>query len=215
MTPRFFPILILLACLAGSNVQAEIEYDPEDIMKPGDWTKLQEENLPQDDFHSLGNVTYRFNGDWKKWPESKRVQIIKAMDEAVWYYNRYGQFEKEIRVLYNASVPTADGNINGQIRFGKSISSRTAMHELAHTMGVGTHHKWRKMMKGGKWEGHYANRALKSYNGAEAIVKGDRQHFWPYGLNQPKEDSETNRIRHVLMVEAICRDMGARVFVKQ
>ena len=215
MTPRFFPILILLACLTGSNVQAEIECDPEDIMKPGDWTALQEENIPKDHVKSLGKLTYQLNGDPKRWPERKRVQIIQAMDEAVWYYNRYGEFEKKLRVMYKASVPTADGNINGQIRFGGSISARTALHEISHTLGVGTHHNWRKKMKDGKWEGHYANRLFKSFDGPEAELKGDRQHFWPYGLNQPREDGETNRIRHVLVVEAFCRDMGALVFVKQ
>ena len=169
---------------------------------------------PDDPVEFRGKITYRFNEGWQSWPEDKRSRILKSMDEAVWIYNRYGRFEKTLRVAYNPKVPTADGNINGQIRFGKQISTKTALHEISHTLGVGTARRWQKLLVEKNWNGHHANRMIQALDGPQAKLSGDRQHFWPYGLNQPKEDSPVNRIRHVLMVEALCRDMELPVFAQ-
>jgi hypothetical protein len=39
-------------------------------------------------------------------------------------------------------------------------------------------------------------------------MNGDSQHIWPYGLNYDSEDSATNRVRHILIVQAMRCDMG-------
>ena len=56
----------------------------------------------------------------------------------MYYYNCYTDIVKELNVQYNPSVATADGNINGSIRFGSrdSMNHITAMHEIAHTVGI-------------------------------------------------------------------------------
>lgn len=159
-----------------------------------------------------GALTYALSPGSASWPETKRAQIVKAMDEAVALYNRYAPFEKSLRVSYVPSVPTADGNYNGHIRFGGSISTRIALHEIAHTLGVGTTGAWRKGLKEGKWSGPSAVALVQGFDGPNTILRGDRQHFWPYGLNYDREDGAVKRIRHVLMVESLCRDMALPVF---
>lgn len=143
------------------------------------------------------------------WPEDVRERITESMDEAADLYNKYGQrkFRKRLRISYNPGVPTADGNYNGSIRFGSMINTRTAMHEIAHTLGIGQHRRYLELMEDGEWAGRRAMRKLKEFDGDAAVLKGDRQHFWPYGLNYDKEDGKENRKRHVLIVYAMLRDM--------
>ncbi len=200
------------AAAATRRERSESKDDPKLPLEPGEWFKQLP--VPEDGIEFRGRLSYTLTGDWNKWPEDKRVRIVKAMDEAVWLYNRYGAFEKKLRVMYKSSIPTADGNINGTIRFGKSISTKTALHEISHTLGVGTSRKWDQMFKDKKWHGERANRLAQAFGGPDAKLGGDKSHFWPYGLNHKKEDSPTNRIRHVLMVQAMCQDMGERVFLR-
>lgn len=173
-----------------------------------------EQSAAENVLQPRGQLTYVLSDGWEKWPEDKRKRIVTAMDEAVALYNQYGRFQKKLRVAYVPSVRTADANYKGNIRFGKQIATRTALHEISHTLGIGTTQKWRKILKDKQWTGYYANRLLQSFDGADAKLKGDRQHFWPYGLNYAKGDSPVNRIRHVMMVEALCRDMDLPVFVQ-
>jgi hypothetical protein len=49
---------------------------------------------------------------------------------------------------------------------------------------------------------------LAEFDGEGAVLHGDRQHFWPYELNQDREFSAENARRYVLMVAALRRDMG-------
>jgi hypothetical protein len=46
--------------------------------------------------------------------------ITSAMNAAVSRYNNLSDLGKSITVHYDPSVPTADGNINGSIRFGNT-----------------------------------------------------------------------------------------------
>ena len=155
-----------------------------------------------------GNITYKLVGDPDNWPKDKRKVITDSMDFAVNLYNEHAYFSKEVRVAYNPKVRTADGNINGSIRFGNSFSKRTALHEISHTLGIGTHWKWNQMLKDGKWTGPRANALVKKFNGPDAVIRGDKSHFWPYGMNYSKEDGAENYVRHVLIVQALCQDMG-------
>ena len=162
-----------------------------------------------------GNLRYTLTSGHERWPANKRRKIIEAMNEAVQIYNLYGSFDKEVRVSYNPKVPTADGNFNGHIRFGGSISTRTALHEISHVLGVGTTREWRRGISGGVWQGENGQAVLRALRGDDAVLRGDRQHLWPYGLNFDREGTdELTFIRHVLVIDAVCRDMKLDVFVE-
>jgi hypothetical protein len=88
--------------------------------------------------------------------------ITCAMDMAVAYYNCYADITGSVRVSYDTGVTTADGNINGSIRFGASRSymqCATAMHEIAHTQGIGTAPQWAAHVSGGLFVGAEIGRA--------------------------------------------------------
>lgn len=160
-------------------------------------------------------LTYSLLAGNELWPADKRAAIIKAMDEAVAFYNKYGYFVKTLTVEYNTNVPTADANYNGRIRFGGSISTRTAMHEISHTLGVGTTSQWAANadLTTNTWKGAKALALLKLYNAQGVVLKTDKWHFWSstgpsYGLNFENQDGSTIRIRHVRMVSAFRWDMG-------
>lgn len=154
-------------------------------------------------------ITYTLNNP-ESWPADVRERITKAMDEATELYNKYGdgKFTKKLWISYNPGVPTADGNYNGSIRFGSMINTRTAMHEIAHTLGIGQHQRYQELMQDHQWTGRRAIRQLQQFDGKDAVLKGDGMHFWPYGLNYDTEDGKKERERHVLMVYAMVRDMG-------
>jgi hypothetical protein len=134
--------------------------------------------------------------------------ITRAMNPAVARYNNLSDLGKSITVHYDPSVPTANGNINGTIRFGgfSSMTERTALHEIAHTVGVGTSGGWGRLGCPSRYTGAGATALVKQFDGSGAVINCDRQHFWPYGLNFENEFSQTNADRHVDIVEAMVRD---------
>ncbi|WP_243745008.1 hypothetical protein [Streptomyces hainanensis] len=137
-------------------------------------------------------------------------RITSAMNAAVARYNNLsGGLGKSITVRYDPSVPTADGNINGTIRFGANrsyMSERTALHEIAHTIGVGTSAGWSRLGGGGTWTGAQATALVRQYDGSGAVLSTGGGHFWPYGLNYDNEWSTTNADRHVRIVAAMVAD---------
>jgi hypothetical protein len=137
------------------------------------------------------------------------ARITSAMDTAVARYNALSDLGKVITVSYVPGVPTADGNINGSIRFGSNrsyMSERTALHEIAHTLGVGLSSGWQALSAGGPWRGGQAVALVRQYDGPNAVINTGGGHFWPYGLNYDNEFSQTNAERHVLVVAAMKRD---------
>lgn len=134
--------------------------------------------------------------------------ITAAMDAAVARYNNLSDLGKNITVRYDPGVPTADGNINGTIRFGNRayMTERTALHEIAHTIGVGTSSGWNSLSSGGTWRGAQATALVKQYDGSGATLSTGGGHFWPYGLNYDNEFSNTAADRHVRIVAAMVRD---------
>ncbi len=138
--------------------------------------------------------------------------ITAAMDKAVSYYNQYTSIVLNLRVQYEPSVATADGNINGNIRFGKKeyMNHISAMHEIAHTAGVGTTNQYRSLIVNGVFTGVNATNQLRAITGnSQDVLKGDSQHFWPYGLNYTSEvKSNDDLINHCKIVNAMRKDLG-------
>jgi hypothetical protein len=133
------------------------------------------------------------------------------MNAAVERYNSWGNWgPRTLTVEYNTGVPTADGNINGNIRFGGNTSymtERTALHEIAHTYGVGTSSAWSyPLIQDYIFVGETAASLLRTFDGSSAVIHTGGGHFWPYGLNYESEMSETAADRHVQLVWAMVQD---------
>jgi len=154
------------------------------------------------------HLTYKLSKGSDGWNPDARTRIVKAMDEAVAVYNKYGNFNRVLTANWNPGTPTADANFGGWINFGGQIGTRTALHEIAHCLGVGTCPKWGQFAHNGVWTGKYAIAQLQAIDGPDAVLHCDRQHFWPYGLNYDREGGKANFIRNVLMVTALRADMG-------
>lgn len=167
-----------------------------------------------------GNVSYQFNNP-SGWPSDVVELLTSAMDEAMYYYNCYADLDKELTINYDPGVPTAQGNVDGWISFGNSRSYMvvaTAMHEVAHTLGVG-YSPWAELLDDGTWTGPAVNEFMTNLPAEQrdpdmysqrTYITGDSQHFWPYGLNQASEhQSEWSLINHVRIVAAMQLDKQA------
>lgn len=162
-----------------------------------------------------GNLTYTLHRESN--PNQDQLdaytKIKTAMDSALGYYNRYTTLTKHLNVHYNTSVGTADANFNGTIRFGSNRSYmvvHTAMHETAHTLGIGTTNEYRSLITNDKvFTGPRATAKLREItNDPDTLLNGDAQHFWPYGLNFANEvKSEQDLINHCLIVNEMYKDM--------
>lgn len=139
-------------------------------------------------------------------------RITAAMNTAIRYYNCYTNIKKSLNVSYVPSVATADGNSNGSIRFGSNASMNrvTAMHEVSHTVGIGTASNWGSFISNTQFTGSNALAQLLLIPGRDRDTIGaDSQHFWPYGLNYESEgQTEADLINHCKMVMAIRKDLG-------
>lgn len=168
-----------------------------------------------------GNVEYHLNKSANPTQDEQEAYklITAAMDSAVFLYNKYSDLSKHIEVYYSTGVPTAEASSNGDLRFGKDRNYMfvgTAMHEMAHTMGMGTTSEYQKMFKDGVFQGEKAQKILKEIDGPDAVLKGDSQHFWPYGLNYKSEvHSEQDLINHVKVVNAMYQDIFKEAFYMQ
>lgn len=155
-----------------------------------------------------GTITYKLSDGSEKWPEDRKKRIVAAMDEAIEFLNKNARFKKALIANNSPGTPTADASYSGWINWGGSISRRVALHEIAHTLGIGQHPNWGKNIEDGKWTGKHALAQLREFDGPDAVLHADRQHFWPYGLNQDSESSPQSDLRFIKMVEAIRKDMG-------
>lgn len=160
-----------------------------------------------------GNVTYTLQKVSNPTSDQQDAyqKIQSAMDKAVSFYNQYTTVTKSLYIVYEPSVSTADGNINGTIRFGSNrtyMNHITAMHEIAHTLGVGTSGKWSSLFANNVYIGANGAAAIKEITGdSTAQIKGDSTHFWPYGLNYTSEvKSDQDLINHCKIVEAMKKD---------
>lgn len=140
------------------------------------------------------------------------ARIQKAMDSALFHYNRLTTLRKALRVQYVPGVATADANSNGVMRFGSNRSYMvviTAMHEMSHTLGVGTTPEYAKILVGGVLQAPKANAALRAAtNDPSAQMKGDAMHMWPYGLNFASEVKSVADLEiHCRIMEGLHQDM--------
>jgi hypothetical protein len=139
-------------------------------------------------------------------------RITSAMNAAVTMYNGQTTYcSGNLRVEYNTGVATADGSSNGTIRFGANrayMTQRCAMHEIAHTQGIGTTTRWTQLVVNGKYTGAYALAMLRSMVGESptSTLSADGHSFWPYGLNYESEWSTVNGQRNARIVGAMQRD---------
>jgi hypothetical protein len=161
-----------------------------------------------------GHLTYTLTKDANPTADEQTAyaQITIAMDAAVAMYNCYANVTKADTVTYNTSVQTADGNVNGSIRFGPDSTYRTmptSMHEIAHTLGIGSS-QFDALVSNGIFTGTNATNQLRAITGnATDQVNADTQHFWPYGLNYDSEYHDiSDGIHNCQMVTAIRKDMG-------
>lgn len=145
-------------------------------------------------------LTFTVGGTWDS--ESRRTAAVNAMQQVVDRYNAYGNFGNyNVYVYYNSGIPTAQASYLGSIGFGGTWpNERVTMHELAHYLGSGTY--------GDPWNGPRGEALVDQFDGIEASLSGDSQHFWPYGLNYDSEGSEINKQRQVALMYAQRIDMG-------
>ncbi|KAJ4393536.1 hypothetical protein N0V93_002748 [Gnomoniopsis smithogilvyi] len=136
------------------------------------------------------------------------TKIAAAMDAAIARHEAQGsKAAKTLTVEYNTGVATADGSSNGNIRFGSNrayMTERTALHEIAHTLGVGTTTAFTDNCNANDWP--TATPLLQSFDGSDAKISCGGGHFWPYGLNYEDEMNETDADRHVDIVNAMIVD---------
>ena len=167
-----------------------------------------------------GNIEYHLNKSANPTNDEREAYALieTVMDSAVFLYNKYSDLSKHIEVYYSPGVPTAEASSNGDLRFGKDRNYMfvgTAMHEMAHTLGMGTTSAYQSMMSGGVFKGEKAQKVIKEIDGPDAVLKGDSQHFWPYGLNYRSEvKSEQDLINHVKVVNAMYQDIFKEAFYK-
>ena len=147
-------------------------------------------------------------------------RITAVMDSAVKLYNTYSNLSKFINVYYSPGVPTAEASSNGDLRFGENRSYMvvpTAMHEMGHTMGIGTTQEYWDACQDGVFRNDKVQAKLRELSGKSSDeLHCDRQHIWPYGLNQASEvKSEKDLIIHVQLVDFIHQQLFKEAFYKQ
>jgi hypothetical protein len=176
-------------------------------------TKTYTPPEPENGCTGRGNVTYTLARAANPTADQQEAYglITAAMDTAVKNYNCYTNLSRHLQVSYNPSVQTADGNINGAIRFGSRASMHhvTAMHEIAHVFGVGFA-QFKALIQNGVFTGPITTAKAREISGnPNEQIKTDGTHFWPYGLNYISEGrTQQDLINHCLIVQAIVADLG-------
>lgn len=168
-----------------------------------------------------GNVSYALHKSANPSADEQDAykRITAVMDSAVKLYNTYSNLTKFINVYYAPGVPTAEASSNGDLRFGENRNYMvvpTAMHEMAHTLGVGTSSEYAATCVDGVFRDDKVQAKLREMDGQNAELHCDRQHIWPYGLNQASEaKSEQDLINHVILVETIYQQLFKETFYWQ
>ena len=205
ITKGTLSLLVLIAMtISGCKKDQQFTNEQAVTAKPG--TVLQANGTTQ--ALAAGQLSWTMTSTGV--PAATLSRITAAMNDAVARYNAIANWPaRTLTVQYNTGVATADGSTNGNIRFGPNASYqavRTAMHEIAHTYGVGLSAGWNANINNYLFTGANAVAKLQSYDGPGAVINTGGGHFWPYGLNYDNEWSETNATRHVNIVAAMVAD---------
>lgn len=143
--------------------------------------------------------------------EDAYIRITASMNKAVKYYDQYTGWRKHETANYAPGVPTADANNEGWMRFGSNrsyMNVRTTLHEISHTVGIGTSSRFYDLMIDNLWQGNNGNEALRSISG----IPNDRinqsgVHIWPQGLNYDSEGTSHQAfVNHCLVMEGMRLD---------
>ena len=189
---------LLTTLLSGRDAHAELIFFDEPAPSP---------DTPRSDLR----YTLRRDPDPTPAQRDAYRRITDAMDRAIRFYNEYTVgIVKTDTVFLDPNEVTAEGNINGEIHFGPNdISLRTALHEISHTVGVGTTPPYHRLTVDERFIGKHALAELRALTGEDRLIlHADTWHFWPYGLNNPGEDhSIWDYLDHCRMVSAICQDI--------
>ena len=169
------------------------------------------------------NITYTYNNGGTA---DANTRIDAALKSAVNYWHDLTSVQNfNISCTYGSETPTADCNYNGNMRVGPNASYQrtgTILHEMEHSIGVGTHMLWygpnsplRANGTTGLWTGERANSVLRFWDNNQSVsLTGDVTHMWPtsssipYGINGSWEDtgSEILYIGNCLIVQALGED---------
>jgi len=173
-----------------------------------------------------GDITYTLNINPSN--SAQEQQIANSVAEAVSIYNTYGSFNKHWWINYTTDTgTTANANYEGWVVFGTQRTTRTALHEGAHTLGMGTFTgvypndtgpSYSTMISGGVWKGEYGNQAqFDTYNANVDGLHGDGHAIWPGGMNYESEftDNWVYRVWMVRIQAGIRCDMGIMAFSKE
>ena len=134
-----------------------------------------------------GNVTYTLHDD--------NVSFREGVESAVYYFNNFTSIKgHNLSVSYAGDGSTgAHASYGGWMELGSGIYCGTgiALHEMGHTVGVGTHWMWGVMRdQDGFWYGDRANKVVQFFrNMTNTKLHGDNTHMGPYGVNGPGADS--------------------------
>ena len=164
-----------------------------------------------------GTVTYNLAGSLTG---DNRTRMEAAMSSAVNYYNDLTSIQgHHLTVNYGSGTPTAEASYGGWMTFGPSASYQrtgTALHEMGHTIGVGTHTMWygpssplRETGSSGAWLGERVDKVVQFItNDPNEYLRGDNVHMWPYGINGAHEDNGTELlyIANCLITQALGED---------
>ncbi len=152
--------------------------------------------------------------DSSTWPSAAEWQdVYNKMTYNCNLYNAFATFGPyNIYVYYSSGIPTEQasyGGYGGSIGVGQQYPQYwNLQHEMSHYLGTGTYWQWPNLMYSGVWHGAAANALEQQFDGVGAVLAGDTQHFWPYGLNYATEDSHIAEERHMALDYALLQDMG-------
>lgn len=164
----------------------------------------------------MGTVTWSYNNGGSA---DENARINSAVADACDNWNNIASIHGlHLTVSYGASTPTADCSYGGWMRVGPNASYQrtgTIQHEMAHAIGVGTIDRWynsdvyRQNVSSGFWLGERTDQVLAFLeNSNDAHLKGDKTHFWPYGINGANEDNGSRMLYYAnaLIVQALGED---------
>lgn len=164
----------------------------------------------------MGEVAWSYDNGGSS---DENGRINSAVKDAVDIWNNITSIKGlAISVHYGAQTQTADCSYGGWMRVGPNASYQrtgTIQHEMAHAIGVGTTDTWynssvyRQNTSSGFWLGERTDQILAFLeNDNDAHLKGDKTHFWPYGINGAHEDDGSRMLYYAnaLIVQALGED---------